>query len=155
MRQTPKIHEIYKHFKGNYYQIEGLAIDAETEQTCVVYRATYGDHALFVRTVENFLSPVDKEKYPDASQEYRFELVEDTMVQDSIDQDLNDLLDAKTNEDRLKILECLHERINDNMINTIAIVFDYEIPEGPIEERYMALHDMLSLRIKYEGSRLR
>ena len=42
----------------------------------MVYRKLYGDGGLWVRPLAMFLEPVDKEKYPDAKQEYRFELLD-------------------------------------------------------------------------------
>ena len=40
----------------------------------VVYRGLYGTHELYIRPMDMFLSKVDKEKYPNVEQEYRFEL---------------------------------------------------------------------------------
>jgi len=71
-----KIHGIYRHFKNRYYIVEGVAKDSETQQDMVIYRKLYGDNAMWVREKSMFLSEVDHEKYPDAKQKYRFELVE-------------------------------------------------------------------------------
>ena len=68
---------IYKQFKGKYYIVEDVALDSETLEEIVVYRQLYGEHKLFVRKKEMFLSLVDKNKYPDVSQKYRFELVKE------------------------------------------------------------------------------
>ena len=69
-----KIKGIYKHFKGDLYLVEDIAIDSETERPMIVYRALYGDTPLYVRDLEMFLSKIDKVKYPEVKQEYRFEL---------------------------------------------------------------------------------
>lgn len=68
-----KIGGTYRHFKGNFYRVEGLARDSETGERVVVYRALYGEGGLWVRPLEEFLSETDREKYPDAEQKYRFE----------------------------------------------------------------------------------
>ena len=71
-----KIKGIYKHFKGDHYFVEDIAIHSETLEKMVVYRQLYGDTTLYVRPYDMFLEKVDKEKYPDVDQEYRFELQE-------------------------------------------------------------------------------
>lgn len=70
------INGIYKHFKGDYCIVIDIAKDSETLEECVVYRKLCGDCALWVRPVSMFLSEVDKEKYPNVEQKYRFELQE-------------------------------------------------------------------------------
>ena len=70
--------DIVRHFKGKRYQILYFAKDSETQTDVVVYRALYGERGVWVRPMEMFFSPVDREKYPDAAQEYRFERTEET-----------------------------------------------------------------------------
>lgn len=72
--QELKINGIYRHFKGDYYLVEGIAKDSETKEEMVVYRRLYDDCGLWVRPKEMFLSEVDHEKYPNEKQKYRFEL---------------------------------------------------------------------------------
>ena len=69
-----KINGIYKHFKGNYYLVEGIVIDSETKEEMVLYRALYEECLRYVRPKDMFLSEVDHEKYPNVEQKYRFEL---------------------------------------------------------------------------------
>ena len=75
MSRELKIHGVYRHFKGGMYMVEDVAFDSETEGKVVLYRALYGDGKLWVRPLEMFMSEVDHEKYPEARQKYRFELV--------------------------------------------------------------------------------
>ena len=74
--QELQVHRVYKHFKGDYYLVEDVAYDSETQEECVIYRKLYGDGSLWVRNKKMFLSEVDHDKYPDCSQKYRFELVD-------------------------------------------------------------------------------
>ena len=67
---------IYKHFKGDYYLVLDIVIHSETKEKMVLYRSLYGNGELYVRPYDMFISKVDKVKYPNVKQEYRFELQE-------------------------------------------------------------------------------
>lgn len=76
-----KTNKTYRHFKGNVYKV--LYIGYSTEEVnskgeplkVVIYQSNH-DEKIWVRPYENFASKVDKEKYPSAEQDYRFEEVD-------------------------------------------------------------------------------
>ena len=73
-RPLPRKGEKYKHFKiGKIVTIIGISRHTETEEISVVYE--YEGH-IWNRPLEMFMSEVDKGKYPNAEQKYRFELLE-------------------------------------------------------------------------------
>ena len=150
MRDLPKENEIYRHFKGNDYQIVALAENSETGEELVIYRALYGEGKVYARNLEMFMSLVDKDKYPDAEQTYRFEkeeLAVDPMVME--------FLDEKSPLGKMKILQKLTPRITDRMIDTMAISLDLVIKEGPVEQRVEELKNCLQTLDKYETMRFR
>lgn len=64
----------YRHFKGFIIKVITIAKNTETLENMVVYDH---DGDIWVRPYDMFISKVDKVKYPDVSQEYRFELLDD------------------------------------------------------------------------------
>ena len=176
MRNNPQPQEMYRHFKGNLYQIRCLAQHSETGETLVIYQAMYGDFKIYARPLAMFMEEVDHSKYPDVTQRYRFELqgsrdisqpiqnnengmTKQTQTSDTeephIDPLLLQFLDADSYERRLEILDMLHDRIDDEMINTMAVAVDLEVKEGDLEERYRELRNCLLTFEKYECNRLR
>lgn len=64
---------IYRHFKGNRYEIVTLARDCEDGSIQVVYKALYPPYDVFVRPYSQFVEELNPAVYPNATQKYRFE----------------------------------------------------------------------------------
>lgn len=76
MERVITIGKTYKHFKGETYKVLMIARDSETLEDIVIYEGLYGDHIIWARPYDMFNSLVDKEKYPDIKQDYRFEQID-------------------------------------------------------------------------------
>ena len=51
----------YRHYKGNDYEVIGVARDSETEREVVVYRALYGERGLWIRPLEMFTETIERD----------------------------------------------------------------------------------------------
>ncbi|MES1966161.1 DUF1653 domain-containing protein [Psychrobacter sp. AH5] len=62
---------IYRHYKGNLYQVLHTARHSETEEPLVVYRCLYGEYGVWVRPLAMFSETITR----DGKQIPRFELI--------------------------------------------------------------------------------
>ncbi|MRR07393.1 MAG: DUF1653 domain-containing protein [Deltaproteobacteria bacterium] len=53
----------YRHYKGNHYEVIGVARHSESEEELVVYRCLYGDFSLWVRPLAMFSETVVVDGY--------------------------------------------------------------------------------------------
>ena len=150
MRETPKEFEIYRHFKGNHYQIVTIATHSETGEDLVIYKALYGEGKTYARPLDMFLSEVDHDKYPDVDQKYRFEKEEM-----AVDPGVMEFLGAESYDERLTILKKLEPRITNSMIDTMAMSLDIDVKEGPVKQRFADFEGALETLAGFETSRLR
>ncbi len=77
MEREIKIGKTYKHFKGAIMEVLYIAEHSETNEQLVIYKHI-NDNKIWARPLVMFNSLVDKEKYPDVKQKYRFEEVENS-----------------------------------------------------------------------------
>lgn len=77
-----KIGKCYRHFKGNLYRVLDIVYDSELStdseyKKVVIYEALYGNHLKWARPYDKFASEVDHQKYPEVTNKYRFEEIEE------------------------------------------------------------------------------
>ena len=73
MERKIKIGKIYRHFKGNRYKVLCIAMHTETNEDMVIYQDVSDENKIYARPLVMFQSKVEKDKYPDVLQVYRFE----------------------------------------------------------------------------------
>ena len=77
---TVKMGKVYRHFKGNYYFVEDIAYDSETQERMVVYKPLYDredGRSLWIRPEKMFLEQIPERPDNITGQKSRFELVND------------------------------------------------------------------------------
>lgn len=176
--------QFYRHFKGGLYQIVTVATHTETGEKLVVYQALYGDYGVYARPYEMFCSEVDRDKYPEAEQTYRFELVEPGTAKeperttgpapvkaepeqpvpepvkakpesDGVNPILLEFLDADTLEQKLHILTVYRNKMDESLLNSIAISLDLVVEKKGLQEMYDEIINCLSMMKHFECNRFR
>ena len=142
--RTPKKGEIYRHFKGNLYEVLAIATHTETEELMVVYQEVNGEKT-YARPLEMFVSKVDKEKYPEVLQTYRFELQDEKS-----NLSIMDFLELSTATEKIQYLEIMKDSITEEFIGIVAQSMDFVENDGSLEERYRALIQYLRTVERYE-----
>ena len=183
MNQIPQAGEIYQHFKGKLYRIVALATHTETGEQLVIYQALYGDYGVYVRPYEMFISEVDREKYPNVKQKYRFERIDpaslvsgsisggtDSSSEDSDDFEMMDLeeseeiepdpnflrfLETDSYEVRMECLKKMLHTASQRDLDSMYLVLDMKPESGSVEEQVDAIARFLRMQYRYDGSRLR
>ncbi|MCR4617561.1 MAG: DUF1653 domain-containing protein [Lachnospiraceae bacterium] len=148
----PKPQEVYRHFKGNLYKVLAVAKHTETGERLVVYQSVSDENDVYARPLEMFMSPVDKEKYPEATQLMRFELTAENSEDDA---DVDAFMACETYTEKLTALVNMKNRLTLEKLTLLACTCDIVLPQGDMFEKYEGLKSSLALRSKYEGTRLR
>lgn len=139
MNRIPRQGEIYRHFKNKLYQIVAIANHSETGEQLVIYQALYGTYKVYARPLEMFISRVDREKYPDAKQEYRFVRVEESELLGTTNVVQEAVLAAEHETHAQEVLDCTDELgTADGISEKMMAFFDAKT----MEEKYNILVSM-------------
>lgn len=163
MRDLPRPGQVYRHFKGNIYRIITLADHSETGETLVVYKRDDTGEKSYARPLDMFMSEVDRKKYPDVKEKYRFTLVTDdassetlpdAQAEGGLDPLLEAFLDARDSTQRLERFYDLKKVADDTMLGYVATSLGIEV-SGDTDEKISEILNVLKAREKYESNRLR
>lgn len=152
----PRKGERYRHFKGKQYEILAVAAHTETSQQLVVYEGLYGEHPIYARPLDMFLSKVDLEKYPDSEQKERFRLEEESVISDTQTQKQSmilEFLDLDTKDEKIEYLQRHHMDITDSFLSSAAMSLDFAESKDTLELRYDDLMQYLKTLSRYENGR--
>ena len=150
MERRPVVGETYRHFKNKNYKIIAIAHHSETGEELVIYQALYGDGMVCARPLDMFVSEVDHEKYPEVKQKYRFEKIETSVLEMSIEDRMMKFFDEDSLEGKYQILLTMREEVTDTMIDNMAVVLDIVIEDGPIQRRFDDLKHAIQTKQRYE-----
>ena len=166
MRDLPRPGQVYRHFKGNIYRIITLASHSETGEMLVIYKRDDTEEKAYARPLDMFMSEVDKKKYPQVRDKYRFTLCSEDVLADlgidgaavlsesGLNPLLESFLDAKTISEKVDRFYDLRKIADDEMLNTVASSLDLDI-SGSTQEKAEEIMRALRVKEKYESNRLR
>ena len=167
MRDMPKPGQVYRHFKGNIYRVIAVADHSETGERLVIYKRDDTEEKAYARPLDMFLSEVDKKKYPDVRDKYRFTLCTDDVLADlgmegnaltssdnSLDPLLEAFLDADSISEKVERFYDMKKTADDEMLGYVAASLEIEV-EGDTSEKFDEILRALKAKEKYESGRLR
>lgn len=141
---------------GQKYRFALMEDGRDAEEPAAISRATEEEPAVTVsKTLEERLPEKTRPVENAAGAGLSLKETQQAEEQLNIDPLVLEFLDANSYRQRLSILDALHNRITDDMINMMAVSADLEIKDGDVEDRYMELRNCLRTFEKYECNRLR
>lgn len=160
---------------GGYYQIVALAKERTSGKEIIVYQQLFQPFTVFAETAEDFFGRIREEKAQMSSAkdgETICETKKETHTgcetkcetfqgretsretgEPEIHPQFRRFLDAKGNEERIEVLKGMRDIVDNTMINSMAVLLDTEIKDGPIGERFDELLEFMQMKGRYEIER--
>lgn len=165
-RNMPEKGEEYRFFNGKECHIIAIARHAETLEELVVYEETEDEQKVYAEPLPAFMRKVDREKYPDAVQEYRFEKIGDTgnkvagsdariSMQEKRHRLLMEFLELDSNEEKLAFLQKKRSELDEHILEAISQSLDFVENSGDIDLRILEIEKYLRMLARYEVRRER
>ena len=166
MRDLPRPGQIYRHFKGNIYRVMTIATHTETGERFVIYKRDDQEDISYARPLDMLMSEVDRKKYPEVREKYRFTLCSEDVLSDlgieegegepgsGLNPLLEAFLDAQSISEKVDRFYDMKRTADDEMLGYVASSLEIEI-SGSVEEKFSEILRVLKAREKYESNRLR
>lgn len=147
---------------GRKYQVVTLAKEKTSGKELVVYQTLFEPFTTYAEPVEDFGRLVENgdrdEREEIECRKAGGSYIEETdMGTDSAEEDIHPefrrFLDARGYAERIEILKGMRDVVDDTMINSIAVIMDMEIKDGPIGERFDELMECMHMKHRYEIER--
>jgi hypothetical protein len=159
--------------KEKKYQILTIARDRSTQKEMVVYQELFGSFAVFVESREAFGARMKNEtagthlketalrseakpdsgKTPEAEPIQASESRRAGQETEEIHPLFRRFLEADGYAQQMEILRGMGDVVDDTMINSIAVMMDLEIQDGPVEQRFQELLECIGMKQRYEIER--
>ena len=166
MRDLPKPGQVYRHFKGNIYRVLTLADHSETGEILVIYKRDDPEANAYARPLDMFMSEVDRKKYPNVREKYRFTLIDEESAEDAagmaassgdneggtIDPLLEAFLDASSVSEKIERFYDMRKSADESLLGYVASSLDMEVT-GDKDEMYSEIMRALKAKEKYESNR--
>ena len=130
-RKNPKAGEVYRHFKGNLYEVLGIAAHTETSEKLVVYRDCNNAERVFARPLDMFMSKVDHIKYPFVRAKYRFTLEAEAVEVEYVVEEV--IAEENEGSEEEAAAEVLADEVEETEVVEEAPV-EEEVVSAPVEQ---------------------
>lgn len=157
---------------GEVFQIVATAKERNSGEEMLVYQQLFSPFTVYTETVERFLARVKQDgrenvsqrpcetscetgKQQDKRSETSCETKESDISADEpgIHPEFRRFLDAKGYNERIEILKGMRNIVDNTMINSMAVLLDTEIKDGPVGERFDELLEFMQMKGRYEIER--